>query len=341
MLSMKNLLVKSILSLLLFVSFSSKAETVYNDSPEALYKHLGSFIKYPNKASVEHLQGNSLILFSVANGKISDIKVEAELGGDCDGEVVNRLLSFKGYNEVKPGKYALKTTFKLEGATTAKKNETVNIPQGYQELKLTIVGFATRDVGVSGFGQKSKSGGDVMGISIKPIDGTAPKGLVLRGSGTWNTDKAPLIILDGKHIDKNTLDGLNPNMIESMTVLKDASSTAIYGKEGVNGVIVIASKLKSGEASDILGTSFKPLNGTESSGLTIRGYGNWDKEKAPLIILNGQTIDNDTLKQLDSNTIESVSVLKDASSTAQYGTSGANGVIIVTTKNNDDKKPKN
>ncbi|RZK51005.1 MAG: hypothetical protein EOO87_18735 [Pedobacter sp.] len=125
-----------------------------------------------------------------------------------------------------------------------------------------------------------------------------------------------------------------------MTILKDASSTALYGKEGVNGVIVIASKLKSGEANDILGMSIKPLNGTEPTGLVIRGSGNWDKEKAPLIILDGKTIENETLKMLDPNTIESVSVLKDASSTAQYGTSGANGVIIVTTKNKDDKKPK-
>ncbi|RZK51440.1 MAG: hypothetical protein EOO87_17650 [Pedobacter sp.] len=339
---MRNLLVKSVLSLLLFVAFSSKAAPVYNDGQEALYKHLGSYIKYPNKATFDKLQGNSLILFSVADGKISDIKIDTELGGDCDGEVVNRLLSFKGYADVKPGKYALKTTFSLSGATTVKKNEAVNIPEGHQELKLTIVGFAGNDVGVTGYGQKSKSGGDIMGIAIKPIDVNAPKGgLVLRGGGTWDADKAPLIILDGKHIDKNTLDGINPNTIESMTVLKDASSTALYGKEGVNGVIIIASKLKSGESNDIFGVSIKPLNGTEPTGLTIRGSGNWDKEKAPLIILNGETIDNDTLKQLDPNTIESVSVIKDASSTAQYGTSGANGVVIVTTKVKEDKKPKN
>ncbi|RZK55760.1 MAG: hypothetical protein EOO87_07150, partial [Pedobacter sp.] len=228
---MRNLLVKSVLSLLFFVTYSSKAASVYNEGQESLYKHLSSFIKYPGKAVADNLQGNSLILFSVADGKINDIKIDTELGGDCDGEVVNRLLSFKGYNEIKPGKYALKTTFSLSGATTAVKNETVNIPKGYEELKLTIVGFASKEVSVIGYGQKSKSGGEIMGISIKPIDGTASKGgLVLRGGDTWNTDKAPLIILDGKHIDKNALDGINPNTIESMTILKDASSTALYGK---------------------------------------------------------------------------------------------------------------
>ena len=51
---MKNLLVKSVLMLLLFVSFGSKATSAYVEEPEALYKHLGKNIKYPNKATAQN-----------------------------------------------------------------------------------------------------------------------------------------------------------------------------------------------------------------------------------------------------------------------------------------------
>lgn len=338
---MKNLLVKPILMLLLFVSFSSKANSTYSDAPEALYKHLGKHIKYPSKATAQHLQGHSIVLFSVADGKISDIKVDTELGGDCDGEVINRLLSFDGYSDVKPGKYALKTTFKLSEAKTAIKNESVTTPKGYQKMELTIVGFAPEPVTVIGYGQKATTKGDVIGVTIKPTTGNETKELRIIGDGNWAKDKAPLFILDGKTIDNDTFKSIDPNTIESMSVLKDASATSIYGTPGANGVIIIASKYKPGVNGDVLGVTVKPLNGTESTGLTIRGSGNWDKEKAPLVILDGKTIDNDALKIIDPNTIESISVIKDATATSQYGTSANNGVIIVTTKVKDNKKSQN
>jgi TonB-linked SusC/RagA family outer membrane protein len=63
----------------------------------------------------------------------------------------------------------------------------------------------------------------------------------IRGVGTLNTSADPLIILDGIQYSGN-ISSINPSDISSMTVLKDASSTALYGSRAANGVIIITSK---------------------------------------------------------------------------------------------------
>ncbi len=63
----------------------------------------------------------------------------------------------------------------------------------------------------------------------------------IRGIGSFNASNDPLIILDGVPYD-NALSSINPNDIESVTVLKDASSAALYGSRGANGVLLINTK---------------------------------------------------------------------------------------------------
>jgi TonB-linked SusC/RagA family outer membrane protein len=64
----------------------------------------------------------------------------------------------------------------------------------------------------------------------------------IRGIGTLNpgAESAPLILVDG--IEQNTLDQIDPNEIESINVLKDASATAVYGVRGANGVILVTTR---------------------------------------------------------------------------------------------------
>lgn len=63
----------------------------------------------------------------------------------------------------------------------------------------------------------------------------------VRGTTSINKSSDPLYVIDGI-ISSSGLDGLNPSDIQSMEVLKDASSTAIYGSRGSNGVILITTK---------------------------------------------------------------------------------------------------
>lgn len=64
----------------------------------------------------------------------------------------------------------------------------------------------------------------------------------LRGSGSINSNNQPLYIVNGVPMEKSEVDKLNPNNYKSVNVLKDASSTALYGARGSNGVIVITLK---------------------------------------------------------------------------------------------------
>lgn len=65
--------------------------------------------------------------------------------------------------------------------------------------------------------------------------------LRIRGIGSFNAGNSPLIILDGMPYD-NAFSSINPTDIESVTVLKDASSAALYGSRGANGVLLISTK---------------------------------------------------------------------------------------------------
>src|SRR5690606_14672623 len=82
----------------------------------------------------------------------------------------------------------------------------------------------------------------VPGLDIQQSDGQAGAGvrLNLRGNRSISASNSPLILVDGIEYG-STLD-INPSDIESMDILKDASSTAIYGTKGANGVIIITTK---------------------------------------------------------------------------------------------------
>lgn len=94
--------------------------------------------------------------------------------------------------------------------------------------------------------------GKVSGVQIMSNSGSASAGntIRVRGGASLNASNDPLIVLDGVPLEQGGISGnssnflsmINPSDIESMTVLKDASSTAIYGSRASNGVIIITTK---------------------------------------------------------------------------------------------------
>ncbi|MFI3285590.1 MAG: TonB-dependent receptor [Rikenellaceae bacterium] len=70
--------------------------------------------------------------------------------------------------------------------------------------------------------------------------GSTDATLLIRGKATWGSDSSPLFMVDGVERDFNSLD---PNEIASISVLKDASATAVYGVKAANGVILITTKM--------------------------------------------------------------------------------------------------
>lgn len=113
--------------------------------------------------------------------------------------------------------------------------------------------------------------GKVSGVQITSGSGSPSSGstIRIRGGASLNASNDPLIVLDGIPLesggisgnDNNFLSLINPSDIESMTVLKDASSTAIYGSRASNGVIIITTKKGS---KDKLKISFNTTNSIQA-----------------------------------------------------------------------------
>ncbi len=93
--------------------------------------------------------------------------------------------------------------------------------------------------------------GKVAGLQITSGGGSAGGGsrIRIRGGASLNASNDPLIVIDGVPVESNGISGngnllntINPNDIESMSVLKDASATALYGSRASNGVIIVTTK---------------------------------------------------------------------------------------------------
>ena len=87
--------------------------------------------------------------------------------------------------------------------------------------------------------QGKVAGADILSTSGDPTAGTSIR---IRGTRSITASNEPLIVVDGVMNAVNDLADINPDSIESISVLKDASSTAIYGSQGANGVIIVTTK---------------------------------------------------------------------------------------------------
>jgi len=133
-------------------------------------------------------------------------------------------------------------------------SEVVVVGYGSQEKRditgaiSSVSGEEIREVAVPGFDRAIA--GKLSGVRISTTN-AAPGGgnqILVRGYSSISADSDPLIVLDGFPLNdgfsksENPLNSINPNDIESIDVLKDASATAIYGARAANGVIIITTK---------------------------------------------------------------------------------------------------
>ena len=181
--------------------------------------------------------------------------------------------------------------------------ETVTVTSDVINVKLTPSSQALQEMVVIGYGTQKKSDltGSVATVSDKDFNKgviSSPEELVngkiagvqitnsggspnssstirVRGGASLNASNDPLIVLDGVPLEvgggitgsSNFLSLINPNDIESMTILKDASSTAIYGSRASNGVIIITTKKGSGEGVKV---SFSTTNSVSHKTRTVK-----------------------------------------------------------------------
>jgi len=129
--------------------------------------------------------------------------------------------------------------------------------------------------------------GKTAGVVITTNSGAPGSGstIRIRGGSSLNASNEPLIIIDGVPLDRrnvggsaNLLSAINPNDIENVTILKDASSTAIYGARASNGVIIITTK--KGQAGKPLVLSYNGYTSISTPTKFVDVYtGGFDKDQ--------------------------------------------------------------
>ncbi len=214
-------------------------------------------------ASQNPLPGVSVIIKGTTVGVITDLNGNFKITvSDPNAVLVFKSIGFAD-QEIQVGNQSqLKITMqeKVEeldqvvvvGYGVQKRSDVTGSVASVSADKLTKLPIAGIDQALQGL---------AAGVNIIPVSGRPGSGvdIQIRGITSINGTR-PLIIIDGVGRDQDALSRLNPGDIESIEVLKDASSAAIYGASGGNGVILVTTKKgKSGEIT----TSFNSYLGTE------------------------------------------------------------------------------
>lgn len=201
--------------------------------------------------------------------------------------------------KVAPGTYQLKVSYTgfqaVEKAVTVMANQTLTVDfnmSGVTQMDEVVVSYGKQsrreitgsvatvdaksleDMPVMQFGQQLQ--GKVAGVNVMQSSGQPGRGISfrIRGAASLATGYQPLFVIDGMPIT-GSINNINPDEIESFTILKDASATALYGSRAANGVVLITTKhAKAGTSKIDFNANFgwqklmqnripKTMNGTE------------------------------------------------------------------------------
>jgi TonB-linked SusC/RagA family outer membrane protein len=198
------------------------------------------------------LPGVSIIVKGKQQGTVTDASGQYKLALP-EAEAVTLTFSFVGYQSQEidvAGRSSLDVSLKPNDNSLA---EVVVVGYGTQKKKdLTgaISTISSKDVAGRQTLQVSDAlQGSVAGVSVTRSSGAPGSGssILIRGITTIGTN-SPLVIVDG--VPVSSIDNVNPGDVESITVLKDAASAAIYGSRGAAGVILVTTKrAKNGQSS--------------------------------------------------------------------------------------------
>ncbi len=149
--------------------------------------------------------------------------------------------------------------------------------------------------------------------------------IIIRTEAKTSTTNQPLFVVDGISFAEGSIHELNPNDIEAISVLKDASATTLYGPAGANGVVIITTKngnytrpnytLTQDEIPTDIFTRYAELK--------------FGAGKEVVYLLDGKPQGLKKLNKLDTSTIESIKVYEGLEQTKRIGHSGKDVVVII------------
>ena len=190
--------------------------------------------------------GATVMVDGTTTGTTTDVNGDFSINAPRNGKLVISFIGYEDQNIEIAGRTNIKVTL-VEDALAIESVQVIGYGSGNKVG--TITGSISR---VDGDLLKDKPTvnvadalqGKVAGLQVYTSSGepSSSSSIRLHGVGSLEAGSTPLILLDGAPITAGTMNMLNPNDIESVNVLKDASATSVYGSRAANGVIYITTK---------------------------------------------------------------------------------------------------
>ncbi|WP_159022775.1 TonB-dependent receptor [Formosa sp. L2A11] len=199
------------------------------------------------------LPGVNIIIKGTTHGTQTDFDGNYSISGESGSTLA---FSFMGYKTVEQKISTANTINIILAEDLSELDEVLIVGYGTSTLR-SFTGTATQ-IDAEALGRKSVSNvsqalaGEAAGVRVINTSGQPGEDATvrIRGFGSLNGNRDPLYVLDGVPYT-GSISSINPNDIESTTILKDAAATAIYGSRGSNGVIVINTKKGSRNEAEI------------------------------------------------------------------------------------------
>lgn len=191
----------------------------------------------------EPLQGATISVKGTTIMTITDSKGSFVINAEPGSTLV---ISYVGY-ETREIKVGSETTLNLELKINAGRMQELIVSYGTQRQRevtgsiTQLKAEETKDMPVGQFAQKLQ--GKFAGVQVSQTTGRPGQGMAfrIRGAASINSNNVPLFVMDGQPLTGD-INNINPDEIESYTILKDASATALYGSRAANGVILITTR---------------------------------------------------------------------------------------------------
>ena len=247
-------------------------------------------------ATGETVIGASVIVKGTTNGTITGIDGDFTLQNVKKGDIIQ--ISFVGYQtmEVTFNGQPINVTLKDDAQTLDEVVVTaLGMKRATKALGYAVTEMKGEDLNTNVVNPVSALQGKVAGVDISTGDGGlfGSSKILIRGASTLGNNNQPIYVVDGVILDNsvkvgdadwstsdtdwgNELKNLNPDDFESVSVLKGAAATALYGSRGLNGAVVITTK--SGKGKKGLGINFSQTFGIDHvyggpSFQNVRGHG--------------------------------------------------------------------
>ncbi|MBL0740418.1 SusC/RagA family TonB-linked outer membrane protein [Chryseolinea lacunae] len=222
--------------------------------------------KVTSATDKQGLPGVSVSVKGTTQGAITDVQGNYQLQADENATLIFSFIGYTTTEVIAAGRTTIDVVLEED---VKRLDEVTVVSNGYQEVDKrlftgAVVNLAAADVKTAGATDVSRMlQGKAAGVSVQNVSGTfgaAPK-IRIRGATSINGDNKPLWVVDGVVLEDvvnvsadqlttgdpttligSSVAGLNSDDIESFTILKDASATALYGARAKDGVIVIKTK---------------------------------------------------------------------------------------------------